>query len=178
MTIRAALAGGIGVQRRQPARQGEQKDVARDRGRHGRAAAAVFDDDRHGIARRVHRRVADEQRVVAAYPRQLVVRDHAPRAFRRGDVADLAGAGLARHAPFRPHDARLGRRAAAAVHHGVHARPRDLALELPPTPLGAVMSNDQWEQVYDRIAMLGWNWLDPATALLISVVIAVMMTVP
>jgi ATP-dependent Lhr-like helicase len=31
---------------------------------------------------------------------------------------------------------------------------RDLALELPPTPLSAVMSNDQWEQVYERIAAL------------------------
>jgi ATP-dependent Lhr-like helicase len=31
---------------------------------------------------------------------------------------------------------------------------RDLALELPPTPLSAVMSNDQWEQVYDRVAAL------------------------
>ena len=31
---------------------------------------------------------------------------------------------------------------------------RDLALELPPTPLGAVMSNDQWEQVYGRVTEL------------------------
>ena len=29
-----------------------------------------------------------------------------------------------------------------------YAKQRDLALELPPTPLAAVMSNDQWEQVY------------------------------
>lgn len=35
-----------------------------------------------------------------------------------------------------------------------YSRQRDLALELPPTPLGAVMSNDQWEQVYDRVADL------------------------
>ncbi len=35
-----------------------------------------------------------------------------------------------------------------------YRRERDLALELPPTPLGAVMSNDQWEQVYDRVAEL------------------------
>ena len=35
-----------------------------------------------------------------------------------------------------------------------YARRRDLALELPPTPLGAVMSTDQWEQVYARIAEL------------------------
>ncbi|GMV31629.1 MAG: putative ATP-dependent helicase Lhr [Rhodanobacteraceae bacterium] len=35
-----------------------------------------------------------------------------------------------------------------------YGKRRDLALELPPTPLSAVMSNDQWEQVYDRIAEL------------------------
>src|SRR5690606_32899532 len=31
---------------------------------------------------------------------------------------------------------------------------RDLALKLPPTPLSAVMSNDQWEQVYVRVVEL------------------------
>lgn len=35
-----------------------------------------------------------------------------------------------------------------------YARERDLALELPPTPLSVVMSNDQWEQVYDRVTEL------------------------
>jgi ATP-dependent Lhr-like helicase len=35
-----------------------------------------------------------------------------------------------------------------------YAKQRDLALELPPTPLGAVMSNAQWEQVYGRVAEL------------------------
>jgi len=35
-----------------------------------------------------------------------------------------------------------------------YGRTRDLALELPPTPLSAVMSNDQWEQVYGRVAEL------------------------
>lgn len=35
-----------------------------------------------------------------------------------------------------------------------YARQRDLALELPPTPLAAVMSNEQWEQVHARIAGL------------------------
>jgi ATP-dependent Lhr-like helicase len=38
-----------------------------------------------------------------------------------------------------------------------YAKERDLALELPPTPLGAVMSNDQWEQVYGRVAELVWQ---------------------
>src|SRR5690606_20070919 len=35
-----------------------------------------------------------------------------------------------------------------------YGKQRDLALEVPPTPLSAVMSNDQWEQVYDRVAQL------------------------
>ena len=35
-----------------------------------------------------------------------------------------------------------------------YAKRRDLALEVPPTPLAAVMSNDQWEQVYERIVQL------------------------
>ncbi|MGC5704080.1 DEAD/DEAH box helicase [Pseudomonas sp. NFXW11] len=33
-----------------------------------------------------------------------------------------------------------------------HARPRDLALEVPPVPLSAVMANDVWELVYERLA--------------------------
>lgn len=35
-----------------------------------------------------------------------------------------------------------------------YRKQRDLALEVPPTPLSAVMSNDQWEQVYDRLVEL------------------------
>ncbi|CAM5444655.1 ATP-dependent RNA helicase SrmB [Rhodanobacter lindaniclasticus] len=35
-----------------------------------------------------------------------------------------------------------------------HARARDLAIEVPPVPLEAVMSNDGWELVYDRLAQL------------------------
>lgn len=35
-----------------------------------------------------------------------------------------------------------------------YAKQRDLALEVPPTPLQAVMSNDQWDQVYTRLAEL------------------------
>ncbi|HET9763330.1 MAG TPA: DEAD/DEAH box helicase, partial [Casimicrobiaceae bacterium] len=35
-----------------------------------------------------------------------------------------------------------------------HIRDRDLALELPPSPLEAVMSGDVWEQVYTRLADL------------------------
>ncbi|HXA48434.1 MAG TPA: DEAD/DEAH box helicase, partial [Burkholderiaceae bacterium] len=35
-----------------------------------------------------------------------------------------------------------------------HIRRRDLALEVPPVPLEAVMANDVWERVYDRMAEL------------------------
>src|SRR5690606_11728638 len=35
-----------------------------------------------------------------------------------------------------------------------YGKRRDLALDVPPTPLSTVMSNDQWEQVYDRVAQL------------------------
>jgi ATP-dependent helicase Lhr and Lhr-like helicase len=35
-----------------------------------------------------------------------------------------------------------------------HVRARDLALDLPPMPLEAIMSNDMWERVYDRLAQL------------------------
>ena len=35
-----------------------------------------------------------------------------------------------------------------------HTRQRDLAIEVPPVPLEAVMSNDCWELVYNRLAQL------------------------
>jgi ATP-dependent Lhr-like helicase len=35
-----------------------------------------------------------------------------------------------------------------------HDRRRDLGIELPPVPLEAVMANDVWERVYDRMAEL------------------------
>ena len=35
-----------------------------------------------------------------------------------------------------------------------HRRARDLAIEVPLSPLEAVMSNEVWEQVYDRLAEL------------------------
>ena len=35
-----------------------------------------------------------------------------------------------------------------------HSRDRDLALEVPPAPLEAVMSGEVWQQIYDRLAEL------------------------
>ncbi|HEY5804784.1 MAG TPA: DEAD/DEAH box helicase [Lysobacter sp.] len=47
-----------------------------------------------------------------------------------------------------------GDRVDCAIVNIGYTRERDLALELPPTPLSAVMSNDQWDQVYVRLADL------------------------
>jgi ATP-dependent Lhr-like helicase len=44
--------------------------------------------------------------------------------------------------------------AACAVVDVGHVRARDLALELPPVPLEAIMPNEVWERVYDRMAEL------------------------
>ncbi|MDA8485995.1 DEAD/DEAH box helicase [Pseudomonas resinovorans] len=46
-----------------------------------------------------------------------------------------------------------GRGACTLVDVG-YSRERDLALEVPPVPLEAVLSNDAWEKVYDRLAVL------------------------
>src|SRR6266853_1994734 len=52
----------------------------------------------------------------------------------------------------------MGSRAAAGedctIIDSGHVRSRDLALELPPAPLEAVMSGEVWTQVYDRLAAL------------------------
>jgi ATP-dependent Lhr-like helicase len=46
-----------------------------------------------------------------------------------------------------------GRPACSIVDTG-HVRARDLAIEVPPAPLEAVMSGETWQLVYDRIAQL------------------------
>jgi ATP-dependent Lhr-like helicase len=47
-----------------------------------------------------------------------------------------------------------GTRTACEIVDIGHTRRRELALEVPPVPLEAVMANDVWERVYDRIAEL------------------------
>ena len=47
-----------------------------------------------------------------------------------------------------------GQASACAIVDVGHSRPRDLAIEVPPVPLEAVMSNDAWDTVYDRLAQL------------------------
>ncbi len=71
----------------------------------------------------------------------------------------LAGRALTRiglSATQRPIEevARFLTRDACSIVDGGHARARDLALELPPAPLEAVMSGEVWTQVYDRLAEL------------------------
>ena len=46
-----------------------------------------------------------------------------------------------------------GRPAPATINIG-HLRPLELAVEVPKSPLGAVASNEMWEEVYDRLAEL------------------------
>jgi len=48
----------------------------------------------------------------------------------------------------------LGDAAQCAIVDVGHNRARDLALELPPVPLEAVMANEVWDRVYDRLADL------------------------
>ena len=48
----------------------------------------------------------------------------------------------------------VGRDRACEIIDIGHARPRDLDIEVPPVPLSAVMANDIWELVYDRLAAL------------------------
>ncbi|WP_199909847.1 DEAD/DEAH box helicase [Rhodanobacter thiooxydans] len=55
--------------------------------------------------------------------------------------------------PPQPSPASRGGSYATIIDVG-HTRPRDLAIEVPPVPLEAVMSNDCWELVYDRLAQL------------------------
>jgi ATP-dependent helicase Lhr and Lhr-like helicase len=48
----------------------------------------------------------------------------------------------------------LGAREGVKIVDSGHVRRRDLALELPPSPLEPVISGEQWSQIYDRIAEL------------------------
>lgn len=51
------------------------------------------------------------------------------------------------------HVDREGQPDCAIVDSG-HVRERDLAIEMPPVPLEAVMSNEAWETIYNRLAQL------------------------
>src|SRR5690242_13195920 len=71
---------------------GFDQHVAGDRSGIARPAAAMLDDDGTGVARLVHRREGDEQRMVALAPGNVLVLTHAGRALGHGDAADLGAA--------------------------------------------------------------------------------------
>ncbi|HVB17752.1 MAG TPA: DEAD/DEAH box helicase, partial [Stellaceae bacterium] len=56
--------------------------------------------------------------------------------------------------PNPPPQAGEGRVGACTIIDTGHRRHRDLALELPSSPLEAVMSGEVWEEVYERLAQL------------------------
>ena len=105
----------------------------------------VIVDEIHALARRQARR--------------------APRALARAARRALRARPLHAHRPLGDAESRSSdiarflvggtreRRTATIVDAG-HARERDLALELPASPLEAVMSNEVWTEVYDRLAEL------------------------
>ncbi len=68
-----------------------------------------------------------------------------------GEALDLES--KSKSTPPQPSPASRGGSPVTIIDVG-HTRPRDLAIEVPPVPLEAVMSNDSWELVYDRIAQL------------------------
>lgn len=91
----------------------------------------------------------------------------APQDGQRPDLAMAGAAADADDARDNDNDYDYGRDSDGAaydsadyVHGGCaivdigHSRARDLALELPPVPLEAVMPNEVWERVYDRMAEL------------------------
>jgi len=69
-----------------------------------------------------------------------------------GNALDLES--TSKSTPPQPSPARRGGSQRATIIDVGHTRPRDLAIEVPPVPLEAVMSNDSWELVYNRLAQL------------------------
>ena len=76
-----------------------------------------------------------------------------PSATRTIDNTDAIGDLFARSGPL-PKFPEPERGAGCTIIDVGHTRDRDLAIEVPPVPLEAVMSNDTWELVYNRLAQL------------------------
>ncbi|MEE9385531.1 MAG: DEAD/DEAH box helicase [Nannocystaceae bacterium] len=57
-------------------------------------------------------------------------------------------------APIAPASHALGSAVECNIIDVGHRRPLDLAIEVPKSPLDAVMSHEVWEEIYDRIAQL------------------------
>ncbi|MDQ2183597.1 DEAD/DEAH box helicase [Alcaligenaceae bacterium A4P071] len=113
---------------------------------------------------------SDSGRAMLAHVRTVIVDEiHAVAASKRGSHLALSLArldALCHRAPTRvglsatqkPLDAvarfLVGTGRDCAIVDVGHVRDRDLAIELPPVPLEAVMPNEVWERVYDRMAEL------------------------
>jgi ATP-dependent Lhr-like helicase len=69
-----------------------------------------------------------------------------------GEAVDLES--RSKSTPPQPASASRGGSHSVTIIDIGHSRPRDLAIEVPPVPLEAVMSNDSWELVYNRLAQL------------------------
>ncbi|HEY2863889.1 MAG TPA: DEAD/DEAH box helicase, partial [Casimicrobiaceae bacterium] len=61
---------------------------------------------------------------------------------------------IARFLVGKPKATRAGERVDCVIVDAGHIRPRDLAIEVPSSPLEAVMSNEVWQEVYGRLAEL------------------------
>ncbi|MEO8565457.1 MAG: helicase-related protein, partial [Betaproteobacteria bacterium] len=61
---------------------------------------------------------------------------------------------IAEIARFLVGEGKGGKRDDCAIVDAGHIRARDLAIEVPPSPLEAVMSNEVWQEVYRRLADL------------------------
>ncbi len=75
------------------------------------------------------------------------------------DNEEAIGNGVATHAASSPQSSphrgeEANARSDVTIIDVGHTRPRDLAIEVPPVPLEAVMSNDSWDLVYNRLAQL------------------------
>lgn len=77
-------------------------------------------------------------------------------AFLCGGRLDGGASAPARHSRLRGNEGGFSRLLdpPCTIVDAGHVRERDLALELPPVPLEAVMSNETWEKVYNRLAEL------------------------
>ena len=101
-------------------------DVARDRRRDLGAALAVLDDHRHREARLDIGREADEQRVVAVGPGDVLALVAPGRTVGARDAPHLRGAGLAAHLDAGQAQGRGPGRAAGAVDDLAHAAQHDV----------------------------------------------------
>jgi ATP-dependent helicase Lhr and Lhr-like helicase len=95
------------------------------------------------------------QKPIEEVARFLVGTHHVPESKFSLTPAPLPeGEGMSCRATSAGHTAQLFDSAPCTIVDTGHVRKRDLALEVPESPLEAVMSGEVWTQVYDRLAEL------------------------